>query len=248
MIARDHPHRRRGAALILSFAVHGLIILFLAQAANIHVVPRPHDLVTVNLIDLPDPPRPPEVQVVEDVARPRPKPAPPAPAAPAAQKQVAALPNPEPRPAVAPPILPAPAPIVPMPASPAPSPTAAAPYAGASRFAGNANGADQGDGRTLTLADWIRRPTSADWAAYYPATAWSFRGTAQVTLSCKVTRSNRVQYCRVVGEKPRGFGLGQAAVAMSAKFRVRPVQVNGQARYDLRVRIPLVLAAPRSGG
>lgn len=164
------------------------------------------------------------------------------------------------QPQVMTPVLPSPLPpIVAIPAAPSaiapltdqpPKPPGTATGSTARGIAGTGTGpgAGSGAGRIDEGAGlppiWIKQATTQDWADYYPRTARSVSGRMEVILSCLVTPKTRVQACRLVDERPRGYGIGDAVLKMSKVFRVKPPMVGGQPRYDVRVGIRMVLTPP----
>ena len=154
------------------------------------------------------------------------------------------------------PILLAPTPTPPLVTNPVPL-SSAAPFAGGNAGGasgpidnGEAGGLGDGDGANGTAieapASWIREATTQDWADYFPRSAQSVTGRMEVVLSCLVTPRARVHSCRLIDERPRNFGIGSAVIAMSRVFRVRPPIVDGRPRYDVRVRIRMVLTVPET--
>ena len=154
--------------------------------------------------------------------------------------------------------------IAPTPLSPAPSPlvTNAVPPAAvapiAERFSGASGVVDNGEAGGTGVGtsgsepsaeappSWIRQATTQDWANYFPRSARSVTGRMEVVLSCLVTPGTRVHSCQLIEERPRHFGIGNAVLAMSRVFRVRPPIVDGRPRYDVRVRIRMVLTVPET--
>lgn len=92
--------------------------------------------------------------------------------------------------------------------------------------------------------DWAMRPAGEDLAANYPeiATALGIEGYARI--SCDVAASGLLENCSVQKEAPRGFGFGAAALRMTPKFRLRPMQSDGKAVAGGDVQIPIRFVLP----
>ena len=106
--------------------------------------------------------------------------------------------------------------------------------------AGHGDGAGDGDGAGARYgrAVWIRRPTNAEFARYFPKRARYDGVRGEVKLSCRLRRSGQPRRCTVVSELPLGYGFGAAAVAMSHTFRIRHVLRNGE-RTEIPVLVPV---------
>lgn len=129
----------------------------------------------------------------------------------------------------------------------APAGDAGAGSSGAGIGSGSGSGAGTGAGGTigtptvtLGYAEWITKPSDED-----VQREWPFRSRnvdARVVLSCRVRRGNRPYGCSVLYEVPAGLGFGQAAIRLTYRSRIRPMQVNGRDWYDLPVGIPFRFA------
>jgi protein TonB len=73
---------------------------------------------------------------------------------------------------------------------------------------------------------WVERPTSGDVIRYYPREALEEGVSGVVTLTCIVIADGRIN-CAVVSESPAGHGFGDAALALSTKFRLPQTMPNG---------------------
>ena len=58
-------------------------------------------------------------------------------------------------------------------------------------------------------------------------------------LSCTVTAAATIAGCRVVSETPRGARFGEAAIKLSAYFKMSPRTVDGQAVDGATVTLPI---------
>lgn len=187
----------------------------------------------VDLIPAPVPPPPPEP------LRPQPR---------APLHDMRAAPEPAPR-APGPPPTVADATIVPSAApAPAPAPVAAdgSGVAGVGTGAGGGNGAGAGGsgsgGRGLPVfrpASWAVVPGTPELEPFNPPLARQRSVNGTVLLSCHVLRSRRLADCRVVRERPRGYGFGQAGLNASRTFLVDP-PMRGEAVLENEwVEIPI---------
>lgn len=64
-------------------------------------------------------------------------------------------------------------------------------------------------------------PTGNDIAAYYPVRAMNLGQEGWAVINCAVTADRAVADCAVVAENPPGFEFGDAALKLSALFRMR---------------------------
>jgi TonB family protein len=100
----------------------------------------------------------------------------------------------------------------------------------------------------VTSPDWVSRPSGDDVAQYYPTFAQFFGLTGEGKISCSVTTEGSLTDCRVYSEVPVGFGFGDAAIKMSALFRMKPETLDGVPVGGARVNIPIVFRLPESDG
>jgi protein TonB len=94
--------------------------------------------------------------------------------------------------------------------------------------------------------DWVQRPNGADVAWAYPPAAEAANLEGRATLACRIDGAGRLERCQVVSEAPLDAGFGQAALKMSARFQMRPVDKNGLRTRGANVRIPIRFALPKA--
>jgi TonB family protein len=182
--------------------------------------------------------------MIDLIPLPAPTPPPPEPVPPArrlAQRLSAA-----PAPASAPPAAPDPT-IVTTPAPPpaAPGPDDGAGTAGTGIGSGSGGkGGGSGDGGApagpvFTPASWAVVPGTPEIMPFDPPRAMRERVNGQVLLRCNVLRTRKLTNCRVVEERPRGYGFGRAALGASRVFLMNPPTRDGVPEEKAWVEIPV---------
>lgn len=86
-----------------------------------------------------------------------------------------------------------------------------------------------------------------DFGNYFPDQAVSADVEGYVVLQCKATSEGVVSNCVVVQETPGGYGFGDAALRMSASFRMKPTAQGGVAAASGSVRVPVSFRGPDAG-
>lgn len=94
----------------------------------------------------------------------------------------------------------------------------------------------------ITRPQWAARPSGDVLARVYPRGALSRGEGGRATLNCTVKANGYLENCTVVEEEGEGFG--QAALAASPYFRMKPQMADGKPVGGGTVRIPLVWRAP----
>jgi periplasmic protein TonB len=88
---------------------------------------------------------------------------------------------------------------------------------------------------------WVRRPSGADLARFYPQRAIERGKSGLVTLDCLV-RTTGTLACAVASEDPPNWGFGAAALNLSRSYQMVPATRDGapvEARYTLRIPFQL---------
>jgi protein TonB len=221
------PVRALATLLALGFSALPLWILFHSLTVRTIEAIR-QSPVMIELLPLPEP-VPPPPPVIEPARRP-------------ANHASAA-----PAPASAPPIAPD-ATIVTTPAPPpaAPGPAEGTAAAGSGIGSGSGGkGGGSGDGGALaagpvhTPASWAVVPGDAELLPFDPPRAMRDRVNGQVLLRCNVLGTRKLANCRVAGERPRGYGFGQAALGASRGFLMNPPTRDGIPDEKAWVEIPV---------
>jgi len=97
----------------------------------------------------------------------------------------------------------------------------------------------------VTNPDWIRRPSGADLARFYPQAAAYGEVEGVATISCNVNEAGSLVDCIAISESPGGMGFGEAAVNMSSIFKMRPATRDGKPVAGGVVRIPIRFSLPK---
>lgn len=106
---------------------------------------------------------------------------------------------------------------------------------GNGRDAASVYGPGEGPGGAqLFNAEWYREPTNAELDGYLPAGA---PRNGFGLIACQTIERYHVDHCRVLGEGPLGSGLGQAVRRAAWQFLVVPPRVNGRSQLGAWVRI-----------
>ncbi|MDP7326237.1 MAG: hypothetical protein QGF48_08865 [Qipengyuania citrea] len=225
--------RRRLPALALTLAIEVLLVLMLLSlgSAKREIAEMRDTLVAFTSPEAQDEP--------DEAPSPEPaRPQPPAASSAAAPRERQAAPSPAaPQPAAPPPILRNDFSLESVPRT-SQSPAAKAPQAYGPAFTPAPGDTPQiagsgPNGEPLYAARWYRRPYDDELAGYL-STA---QGPGWGLIDCRTAPDFRVEDCVVVGESPRGSGLGKAVQAAAWQFKVRPPQRGGRPMVGEWVRI-----------
>jgi TonB family protein len=97
----------------------------------------------------------------------------------------------------------------------------------------------------ITAPDWLRKPTAADMVEFYPKAAAASHVEGRATIHCKVAASGDLTDCAVMSQEPADQGFGDAAVRLSALFKMRPMTKDGAPVSGAQINIPIRFALPR---
>lgn len=120
---------------------------------------------------------------------------------------------------------------------------------GESKPGGGSRGSTYGPGEgpggaILYKAEWYREPTEAQLNGYLPA-KMPENGWGQV--ACQTIENYRVENCQIMGESPRGSGLGRAVLNSAWQFQVLPPRINGKPQIGTWVSIRIDYGIRQAG-
>jgi TonB family protein len=87
-------------------------------------------------------------------------------------------------------------------------------------------------------ASLVTRPTREQLQAAYPVRALSDQVDGGAFLDCVLTKVGVLTGCKVIVERPEGYGFGQAALEVANDFKITPRQVDGDP-IDSEVHLPV---------
>lgn len=96
----------------------------------------------------------------------------------------------------------------------------------------------------VTNPDWLRRPTGAEVARYYPERAARRGVEGRAVIHCRVTAAGQLTGCQVTAEDPDDEAFGAAALKMSRHFKLRPMTRDGEPVSGGQITIPIRFQLP----
>jgi TonB family protein len=98
----------------------------------------------------------------------------------------------------------------------------------------------------ITKPKLIGVPTREQLQAAYPVRALSDQVDGAAVLDCLVTAGGALATCRVLGERPDGYGFGQAGLEVAKDFKLTPRLIDGDPvdGAEVRVPVPFTVADP----
>lgn len=99
-------------------------------------------------------------------------------------------------------------------------------------------------GAVVTQPNWQVVPNGDDLADHYPAVAQFIGISGHTVLHCVVAIDGSMESSTVVEETPVDLGFGQAALAFSKTFKMKPMTVNGRPVDGSLINIPIAFAPP----
>lgn len=94
--------------------------------------------------------------------------------------------------------------------------------------------------------DWVGRPSGDDFARAFPDSAMAHDIQGQATIACVINDKGALTDCRVIEEYPHGEGFGDAALKLSAKFRLDVERPSEAPNVGRLATIPLRFSLPGS--
>lgn len=87
---------------------------------------------------------------------------------------------------------------------------------------------------------WPAAPSYADVVAAYPQKAREANIGGRATVNCSFDRDGRLRSCQTLTEQPKGQGFGEAAKALTKRFRAYPTYPDGKSVAGSVVTVPFV--------
>jgi TonB family protein len=97
----------------------------------------------------------------------------------------------------------------------------------------------------ITSPDWLRKPTGADLAQFYPKAAADAHIEGRAILRCQVAATGELADCTTSNEEPLGQGFGDAALKLAAYFKMRPMTKDGLPVSGGKINIPIRFMLPK---
>lgn len=93
---------------------------------------------------------------------------------------------------------------------------------------------------------WQTLPDGDALRAFYPPRALELNSAGSATITCTATANGSLADCRVASETPEDIGFGEAALRLSAQFRMQPTTTTGAPVAGMVLRIPIRFRLPDS--
>lgn len=94
--------------------------------------------------------------------------------------------------------------------------------------------------------DWLRKPTPSELLGVWPKEAWAKGIDGKTTVLCLVNTRGALFDCLVQSESPAGMHFGDAGLALTQQFLLKPATLKGEPVVSM-VAIPLDFH-PNGGG
>ncbi len=91
---------------------------------------------------------------------------------------------------------------------------------------------------------WRAKPSADDMATYYPPKARRAERGGWAVIECQTLATGDMKDCLVLGESPKDFGFGDAALKLSAKFKLDPAKNDPATLAGGVVAIPILMLTP----
>ena len=96
----------------------------------------------------------------------------------------------------------------------------------------------------MTNAPWQVVPTAAQTAAAWPRAAPASLASGHAVIRCRLRFDSSLAACTVVSEDPPDRGFGEAALGLSARFRVRAGMAEPDTIAAARIKVPFTFTNP----
>lgn len=96
----------------------------------------------------------------------------------------------------------------------------------------------------ITRPDWAQKPTAEQMLRFYPERAQFEHQDGRATIQCLVSAAGGLNDCAVIDETPKDYGFGNAALSLSAMFRMKSQTTDGVAVEGGSVTIPIIFDSP----
>lgn len=93
--------------------------------------------------------------------------------------------------------------------------------------------------------DWAKLPRVEDFARAFPDFAMRSNVEGRTDIVCRITQAQTVDNCQVLNQAPVGYAFGQAGLALTRFFKLKPEQTNPKAVEGASVLLKLRFNLPR---